>query len=1076
MTSFLRHIAAGAALLAAAVLQACGGADPQADVVVSGSGPSQPTAPGSVVEFRMRVANAGPDDADTVVLANTLDPQLTLVSIECDAEGGARCPGTPALGMSLDGLPSGSALNFTVRARLPATVSGLQVSNTLATRRVPGDPDLANNEATATALVANARLTVAYVGDGFVTLGDDFALRATVVNLGPGAVTDLALTRVDPSGVTPRPLRCEAFGDAVCPTDLSAATLVVPSLPVGGRLEFQVPYGTAGAAVGQVGGSFAAAAGSDPFPGDNRASASVRLVSPGSVLVVAHDAAPDAAAGDPVVFRAEVRNRDLRSVFGAVLTVDLPPGMTASDWTCSAGGSAQCPAALGPSMSLAALPGGGSLVFGYRVPTAPSQAGTALAATFEAIADGVAAGPDNRVQAVADLRAAQADLQVREVMSAPPQAGSPMRLLVTLNNFGPDTARGVSLTQSLEGAVEPGSVAVECSATGGAACPAPWSGTTPLADLPAGASLRFTVSALASAVGGTVHAVASVLSAADPVSDNDTADLTVAVPVPPTGLSANLATAAAVAAGNEAVFTATVVNGGPRAAEHLALDFGVDGLSGAVSVSCLPAAGAHCPDVLGPAATLDSLPAGTWLQLVYRLAVPPQAGAGSIVRGRFAVQADGDPATGDNLAGAQTTVVAAAADLQLAATVADVVPAGETADVVVTLTNRGPSDATAITLTMLTDPLTAAPTLLCSGAGGASCAIDASDARALTIDRMPAGGVLRLTYGLPTTGLAIGSPLQVGVTSRYAGDPEAGNDSVQLRTTIAPAADARNGSYRMLVADGRQRTLELDFDRAEMRVDGVISPFSGPQADGSYQTAGGSRFHAANGLVVGLDGAAGALQPYVAARDMVTDLAELGDGTDLALLGRGIEAGVPGSRYAGARLGRERLEICSFSTPLAIASCPESAIRRFRLSLVGDRIDALAEDGSGATFSFRVARADGNRVLLRASRSADGTDALWQVGLMAQPPADRLTIGPSTAGDWRRYELQVAPPTLTVSGDASDVATLGADTTGLPQGLLGGLRASDSAGVFVFGSSQLTVMVVARGAPATGFVSIGLTR
>lgn len=1060
------------------LLAACGRSDPQADVSVSGAGPGQPVAPGTLAVFRMRLANAGPATAEDIVIANAVDSRLTLEEIGCESEGGAQCPGSPAAGMTIGSLPSGGALTFVVKARVPASLQGGLIFNTMTTRQVIGDPDSGNNSSTASAVVANAQLTVAYATDATGAAGTDAVFIGTVGNLGPGSASDVRIALTDPTGVTPGPVTCEAFDGAVCPTDLAARPMTAPLVPAGGRLRLRVPYATPPDLRGDITGTFSATTPSDPSPDNNTASATQRLVAPTAALAVTHGVASSTAAGSSASFQARVVNRGGTPSFSLVLTQSLPDGLAATGWTCSASVGASCPAVLGPAMTLASLPGGASLTFGYRVAMPLSLAGSDVASTFQVTAEGVPASADTVAVATTSVRQAQADLQVRQTAPAQASAGAPVQFTVNATNLGPDVARGATLAHALSGAFVAGSVRFTCTATGGAACPATPGATQTLPDMPVGGSVRLLVEATAGAAGGSMTGQATGRVPGDPQTANDRDEDTVALVPPPARLSATMTAPATAPTGGRAAFTARVTNGGPESATNVAIEFSASGLAGTPAVSCTASAGATCPTTPGATTRAPTLAAGAWLQLRYELPVPADATLGSLVTGRVAASADGDPASGDNLADATSTVVASAADLQVSASLPSTVPQGEALATVVVLGNRGPSAALGASLSYAA-PLPDVPvTVQCRASGGAACPASLANPSELAIDNLPVGGSLRLVYSQATAGVAAGTAVTATATVRYAGDPEPGNDEAAVSATVTGPADPRNGDYRLYAADGRQRTLKLDFDRLQLTIDGTARSFTGPDAEGVYTAGGARRFRIADGLVVGLDDSGGTLLPYVAARSFVTDLAALGSGTDLVLMGRSLDAGVPGSRYAGARWSQDTLQVCGSGTPLRIASCPAGAVTTYRLAVRSgsDVIDGTESSGSGQSLSFRVARVGSELVLLRAGASADGTDTLFQLGLAARAPAAAAYIGGTTTGDWGLGTLTVAPPALGFDGSTDDVYDLGADTTGWPQGLLGGVRTRDGAAAFVFGSPHLLIAVIARTAPSAGFVSIGLVR
>ncbi|MCB1994315.1 MAG: hypothetical protein H6933_14770 [Burkholderiaceae bacterium] len=1059
----------------ALIMSACGGSDPQADVAIVGTGPGQPVAPGTVAEFRMRVSNSGPDTAEDVLVTNTLDGRLTLQGIACEAEGGAQCPGTTAVAMTIGRLPAGGALTFIVRGLVPDSVLGGLVLNQMSTRHVPGDPDLSNNTSTTSAVVANAQLTVSYTGVDTLAAGNDLVFTAGITNLGPASANDVQLDLTDPAGLTALPLTCEAFDGALCPADLSARPLLAPLLPSGGRLRLRVAYATPPALRGDLSGSFAATTPSDPNPDNNRASFTTRLVAPTARLAVAHRVAAVSAAGTSAAFKAVLENRG-PVAFALVMTQTLPDGLQATGWRCTASLGATCPATLGPSMSLDVLPADATLTFDYVVALPLSAAGSDVAARFAVSAEGVPVGEDTVGDAITSVRQPQYDLQVRQSVATQVAAGAPLQFTVSVSNLGPDTARGAQLAHRLSGAVLAGSLTYICSADGGATCPALAGPDMVLPDMPVGSSLRLRVDSVAGAVGGSVTAAASVTGMGDtqPGNDSDTDSVTI-VP-PPARLSASMSAAATAPIGGTAAFTARVTNGGPEMATGVRIDFSSEGLTGSPSVTCTASAGAACPAALGATTRTDTLAAGAWLQLRYELPVPAGATLGSLVTGRVAASADGDPATGDNLAEVSTTLVAAAADLQLTASLSSTWPQGIAKTAVVVLVNRGPSEARGVTLRYSPSVTTVPLTLQCTSAGGAACPTDLADPSTLLISSLPVGAQLRISYAQATASLAVGTVVEDQVTVAYAGDPDPSNDGVTLAGTVTAPPDARNGSYVMVGGDGQERTLALDFDARTMSVAGTVRAFTGPDANGRYDAGQGRQFRITDEFVVGLDDASGSLLPYVAGRRFITDLALLGDGTDVMLANRSVDSGVAASAYFGARWDREFLSICRTNRLWRAAECPVP-LAVYRLALQQDAsgptgvISATDVAGVLDPLSFRIARVGDELVLVRRNKSR----SLLELGLPAQASTAGTYDMADAGGGWAAATLSSAPAMLDVASTPAYAVTLTGDSA-WPTAVLGGVRSTDGAALFVAASPRLLVTVGVRQTPATGFLSIGLAR
>jgi uncharacterized repeat protein (TIGR01451 family) len=143
----------GIVLLAACVQRGDGGAQNSqaADIVVTATGPTAPIASGESAEFRIKVANAGPNDASNVSIVDTVGVQSKLVSMTCMALGRAICPSPVGVSMMVTKLPNGSSLNFIVTLKLADMATGTIVNSLVANFDKDDEPN--NNSVAIDAIV-----------------------------------------------------------------------------------------------------------------------------------------------------------------------------------------------------------------------------------------------------------------------------------------------------------------------------------------------------------------------------------------------------------------------------------------------------------------------------------------------------------------------------------------------------------------------------------------------------------------------------------------------------------------------------------------------------------------------------------------------------------------------------------------------------------------------------------------------------------------------------------------------------------------------------------------------------------
>jgi uncharacterized repeat protein (TIGR01451 family) len=180
-----------------------------ADLSVTISGPATVTA-GASISYTITVANAGPDDANSVQLVDTLPAGLTFVSLIQDT-GPAFVASTPGLGqggtvgVSRSPFASGATAQFTLQVVVdPTTADETAITNTATFSSPTGDPDPVNNASSAvtpvTGLVAD--LAVASSGPATATTQDTLTYTITLTNDGPDTAYGVALDDAVPAHTT----------------------------------------------------------------------------------------------------------------------------------------------------------------------------------------------------------------------------------------------------------------------------------------------------------------------------------------------------------------------------------------------------------------------------------------------------------------------------------------------------------------------------------------------------------------------------------------------------------------------------------------------------------------------------------------------------------------------------------------------------------------------------------------------------------------------------------------------------------------------------------------------------------
>ncbi|MBK9654839.1 MAG: IPTL-CTERM sorting domain-containing protein [Rhodanobacteraceae bacterium] len=457
-------------------------------------------------------------------------------------------------------------------------------------------------------------------------------------------------------------------------------------------------------------------------------------------------------------------------------------------WTCTtpAAGSSGAISCSNPSQAV------GSAVFTVVANLAASTPAAAIANTATVTTTSIDSNPANNSATANQTITVDANLSILLTDSPDPvSAGSQLTYVATLTNVGPSEAQGASIALPLPATL----TFVSAVASAGGACVTPavgangtvtctWAGVT----LPA-AQRSVTVIAgvpAATASGSILNAIATASSGSpDSVPGNNTATTATAVNVA-ADLSITLTdTPDPVTAGTNLSYLATLSNGGPSDAQDVTISLPLD--AGTSFVSATPSAGGSCNAASPVVCTWAgaTLPAGTRsVTVVAAVAAAQTAGLSATAT---ASSLTPDPAAGNNTATA-TTVVQVQADLAITLTDApDPVVAGTQLTYTAVVSNAGPSDATAVVVTLPTPSNTS----FVSGSvtGGGACA---GSPVVCTVTGSMAPGASRTTSIVMLVAASAPEASVINATATVTSgspDPNAGNNSASTTTTVNTLAD-----------------------------------------------------------------------------------------------------------------------------------------------------------------------------------------------------------------------------------------------------------------------------------------------
>lgn len=293
----------------------------------------------------------------------------------------------------------------------------------------------------------------------------------------------------------------------------------------------------------------------------------------------------------------------------------------------------------------------------------------------------------------------------------------------------------------------------------------------------------------------------------------------------------------------------------------------------------------------------------------------------------------------------------------------------------VTLTNQGPDDAIDATWELLSASPQTLQLASCTATGGAVC--PATLGETMKLPRVPAGGSLRLRVKADAA-----DPRLRGVVARIAaaGDPDPGNDSArsgQASTEHLFMTDLEGRDYRLSIgstAPLRVMAPGLDY-RVEVSVDVTGQGVLGAPGSVTPAWGRGTISFWSPVMLLGLD-IGGVRKPYLAPRQLVTQLQEL-DGFTFNVLGSRADAtGRPTGAYVGsARFQAGVLQLCLPDAPLPFEQCPAARLSRFEAALVGSEVELVAKD---KVMRLRAARTPDGPILISSTRNAaTGASEFW---------------------------------------------------------------------------------------------------
>ena len=160
-----------------------------------------PVVAGENVTWTLVVANAGPSNAQNVVISDELPANVTFVSAEATAGSCEQVAGVVTC--TVDELAAAGSVTITIVAAVAPSFAAGPLANTATVTSDTPDPDSSNDSDTATSTVetsADISITKSVTPDPVVA-GEDVMWTITVANAGPSDATEVTVLDALPAGI-----------------------------------------------------------------------------------------------------------------------------------------------------------------------------------------------------------------------------------------------------------------------------------------------------------------------------------------------------------------------------------------------------------------------------------------------------------------------------------------------------------------------------------------------------------------------------------------------------------------------------------------------------------------------------------------------------------------------------------------------------------------------------------------------------------------------------------------------------------------------------------------------------------
>jgi uncharacterized repeat protein (TIGR01451 family) len=398
-----------------------------------------PVNAGNNLVYTITVDNAGPSDAQNVVVTDTLPAGVTFVS----STGCVEDPtGVPTC--SLGNITVGGNASYTVTVSVDANTTGT-ITNNASVSSSTADSNAANDSTSEdTAISSEADLSISKVDDvDPVVAGNNLVYTITVDNAGPGDAQNVVVTDTLPAGVT----FVSSTGCTEDPTGVPSCSL--GTIAAGANASYTVTVSVDANTTGTItNNASVTSSATDPDPSNDSISENTLVNTEVDLAVTDIDDIDPIIAGNNLVYTVTVDNAGPSDAQNVVVTDTLPAGVT----FVSSTGCAEDPTGV-PSCSLGTIAAGGSASYDVTVNVDASTTGT-ITNNVSVTTSTNDTNPANDNDTEDTLVLIEVDLVIDIIDDVDPVlAGNDLVYTVTVDNAGPSDAQNVSVNNTLPAGV-----------------------------------------------------------------------------------------------------------------------------------------------------------------------------------------------------------------------------------------------------------------------------------------------------------------------------------------------------------------------------------------------------------------------------------------------------------------------------------------------------------------------------------------------------------------------------------------------------------------------------------------------